>query len=80
MIQVKTEGTPTFFFHQPNFIPDELPRLRMWNILNQLSLENSKDILVGGVSTRGYFCEQCTVQVSKFDLTIEIDERKIHTI
>ncbi len=24
MIQVKTEGTPALFYHQPNFLPEEL--------------------------------------------------------
>lgn len=65
MIQVKTEGTPAFFFHQPNFIPDEL-RNRILEYFKSIEFRggensNGKDIprrQLWFQRDNGYFCEQ----------------------
>lgn len=65
MIQVKTEGTPALFYHQPNFLPEEL-RHHILEYLNVTEFRggenaNGKDIprrQLWFQRDNGYFCEQ----------------------
>ena len=65
MFQVKTEGTPALFYHQPNFLPEEL-RHCILEYLNATEFRggenaNGKDIprrQLWFQRDNGYFCEQ----------------------
>lgn len=64
MFQVKTEGTPALFYHQPNFLPQEL-RHRILEYFNSTEFcggenANGKDIprrQLWFQRDNGYFCE-----------------------
>ena len=84
MIQVKTEGTPALFYHQPNFLPEGL-RHRILEYLNATEFRggenaNGKDIprrQLWFQRDNGYFCEQWHNRYPRWqsnEYSVELDE------
>ena len=88
MIQIKTEGTPALFYHQPDFLPQEL-RHRILQHLEATEFlggqnTNGKDIprrQLWFQRDNGYFCERWHNRYPRWEsnsYTPELDELEKH--